>query len=40
VRALIKNNHNAAYKILGEYGAKKGDKYIVVDSLNITTHEY
>lgn len=40
VRTLIKNNHNAAYKILGEYGAKKGDKYIVVDSLNITTHEY
>ncbi|MBN0970440.1 pyruvate kinase [Mycoplasma phocoeninasale] len=40
VRALIKYNHEAANTILEKYGAKKGDKFIVVDSLNITMHEY
>ncbi|WP_330463376.1 pyruvate kinase [Metamycoplasma gateae] len=40
VRALIKYNHSAGHQVLKDYGAKKGDKYIVVDSLNITSHEY
>lgn len=40
VRNLIKHNHAAGSKVLENYGVKKGDKFIVVDSLNITTHEY
>lgn len=40
VRGLIKYNHDAGRQILDAYGAKKGDKFIVVDSLNITMHEY
>lgn len=40
VRALIKYNHDAGCQVLTSYGAKKGDKFIVVDSLNITSHEY
>ncbi len=40
VRNLIKHDHAAGSKVLENYGVKKGDKFIVVDSLNITTHEY
>ncbi|WP_373437965.1 pyruvate kinase [Metamycoplasma equirhinis] len=40
VRAKIKNNHDLAGEILEKYSIKKGDKFIVVDSLNITIHEY
>ncbi|TPE57068.1 pyruvate kinase [[Mycoplasma] falconis] len=40
IRGLIKNNHAAGRKVLENYGIKKGDKFIVVDSLNITTHEF
>ncbi|AZG68593.1 pyruvate kinase [Mycoplasma struthionis] len=40
VRNLIKFDHEAGKKVLADYGAKKGDKFIVVDSLNITEHEY
>ncbi|MCV3733748.1 pyruvate kinase [Mycoplasma enhydrae] len=40
VRALIKFNHDAGRQVLDSYGAQKGDKFIVVDSLNITSHEY
>ncbi|MGX9339156.1 pyruvate kinase [Mycoplasma sp. 332] len=40
VRSLIKYNHDAGRQVLEEYGAKKGDKFIVVDSLNITSHEF
>ncbi|TPR53863.1 pyruvate kinase [Metamycoplasma neophronis] len=40
IRNLIKFNHAAGAQVLENYGVKKGDKFIVVDSLNITTHEY
>ncbi|PZW00593.1 pyruvate kinase [Metamycoplasma auris] len=40
IRGLIKHDHEAGRQILGAYGARKGDKFIVVDSLNITIHEF
>ncbi|MDC8937513.1 pyruvate kinase [Metamycoplasma hyosynoviae] len=40
LRAEIKQDHEAAKKALEKFNIKKGDKFIVVDSLNITEHTY
>ncbi|RMA79029.1 pyruvate kinase [Metamycoplasma subdolum] len=40
VRQIIKLDHDNARKALEKFDIQPGDKYIVVDSLNITEHTY
>ncbi|WP_412031569.1 pyruvate kinase [Metamycoplasma buccale] len=40
IRKLIKEDHNNGRKALIRFNIKKGNKFIVVDSLNITEHTF
>ncbi|AWX69750.1 pyruvate kinase [[Mycoplasma] anseris] len=40
VMKVVKDNHNNARKALEHFNVKKGDKFLVVDKMNFTEHEY